>query len=293
MNTVISLALPATAFMLLVAVGIDLTPEDFARVRRQPAVVLTGLIAPLILLPPTALWLTSTFETTPDVTTGLLLIASCPIGGISNTYSYLARASTALSVTLTGISCLCASLTIPLVSKGIELVLARPLEIEAPVSVLVGQVLLVLALPVGFGMWARRHSPALAMRYAPILQRMAFVGVAITLLLIVRDDPDAFWTGLSTTVPLVAAFVLISMVVGWITAALITPDRADRFTIAAEFGTRNVSIAATVAVTFLGRTEFARVVAAYALTEVPLLLGAVTVFRYWQRRVATPILSSD
>ena len=35
---------------------------------------------------------------------GLLLVAVCPIGGISNTYSYLARAATALSVSLTGLS---------------------------------------------------------------------------------------------------------------------------------------------------------------------------------------------
>ena len=149
-------------FILLAAVGLDLTAQDFARVRRQPAVVLTGLVAPVIVLPPIAVALTFIFRTPPDVTAGVLLVAACPIGGISNTYSYLARASTALSVTLTGLSCLCAGLTtIPLVGKGLELALARPLGLAAPIPVLVGQLVLVFGLPVGLGIWMRRRSPRL------------------------------------------------------------------------------------------------------------------------------------
>ena len=88
--------------------------------RRQPALVLTGLIGPLLLLPPIAVCLAWAFQPAPDVTAGLLLVAACPIGGISNTYSYLARASTALSVTLTGLSCLFAGVTLPAVGKGLE-----------------------------------------------------------------------------------------------------------------------------------------------------------------------------
>src|SRR5215831_4971973 len=109
-------------FILLVAIGVDLTAPDFERVRRQPALVLTGLFAPLVLLPPMALVQARIFAAPPEVTAGVLLLAICPIGSISNLYSYLARASTALAVTLTGLSCLLASVTIPLAGKGVELV---------------------------------------------------------------------------------------------------------------------------------------------------------------------------
>jgi ACR3 family arsenite efflux pump ArsB len=58
----------------------------------------------------------------------------------------------------------------------------------------------------------------------------------------------------------------------------------DRFTLAAEFGTRNVGVATAIAVTVLGRVEFARFAAAFFVTEVPLMLAAVGLFRRHQAR---------
>ena len=279
LKTLIDIAVPALTFFLLTAVGLDLTREDFARVRRQWTVVLAGLLAPLVLLPPIALGLTWVFQPSPEIAAGVLLVAACPIGGISNTYSYLARASTALSVTLTGLSCLIAGATVPAVGRGLELAVGRPLDLAAPIPLLLAQVLVMLALPVVLGMWIRRRSPELAERHRPALQGLAFTGIALVLLLVIVDDPQGFFGGLSTTVPLAAAFVVCSMGAGWMTAVSVTDDRRDRFTLAAEFGTRNVAVATAIAVTLLGRVEFARFATTYFLTELPLMLVAIAVFR--------------
>ncbi len=279
MKTLIDVAVPLITFVLLAAVGLDLTLEDFARVRQRSAVVLAGLLVPILALPPIAVGLIWAFAPRPDVAGGLLLVAACPIGGISNTYSYLARASTALSVTLTGLSCLLAGVTVPAVGRGLELAIGRPLDLAAPVPLLLAQLVLMLALPVALGMWIRRRSPAFAERHRSALQRLAFAGIAVVLLLVILDDPQAFAGGLSTTVPLAATFVVASMGAGWITAAMVTADRGDRFTLAAEFGTRNVAVATAIAVTLLGRVEFARFATTYFLTELPLMLVAIAVFR--------------
>jgi BASS family bile acid:Na+ symporter len=279
LTTFISIAVPALTFFLLTAVGLDLTRDDFVRVRRQWAVVGAGLVAPLVLLPPIALGLIWAFQPAPEVAAGLLLVAACPIGGISNTYSYLARASTALSVTLTGLSCLFASVTIPAIGRGLELSLGRPFELAAPIPLLLGQLVLTLGLPVALGMWIRHRRPDIAERHRPALQRLAFGGIALVLLLVIADDPQAFLGGLSTTVPLAAVFVVISALAGWMTASMLTRDRHDRFTLAAEFGTRNVAVATTIAVTLLGRVDFARFATTYFLTELPLMLVAVALFR--------------
>jgi BASS family bile acid:Na+ symporter len=284
-QTLIAIVIPAMNFILLAAVGLDLTAADFARVRRQQALVAFGVLAPLVLLPALAVGLTWLFQPGPAVTASLLLIAACPIGGISNTFSYLARASTALSVALTGLSCMAASLTIPLVGKGLELALERPLGLSAPIPLLVGQLVLMLGLPVTIGMCVRRYAPDVAERYNAALRRLAFVGTAIVLLLIILDAPVAFVDGLGTTVPLAAAFVVSSFGAGWITAALVTRDGRDRFTLAAEFGSRNVGIAMAIAVTLLGRVEFAAFAVTYSLTEIPLMLIAISLFRRQQRVV--------
>jgi BASS family bile acid:Na+ symporter len=282
-KTLIDVVVPALNFALLVAVGLDLTADDFARVRRHGALVLTGLFAPLFVLPPIALLLTSSFETSPDVTAGMLLIAACPIGGISNAYSYLARASTALSVTLTGLSCLFASLTIPLVGQLLGWASGQVLDLAAPIPLLFGQLVMVLGLPLALGMWLRRWSPNGAARGRSALQRLAFVGIAIVFLLIILDAPAAFLSELATTALPAAVFVLLSMGAGWLIAVPVTADPKDRFTLAAEFGTRNIAIAIAIAVTLLGRVEFARFATTYALVEVPLMLGAVALFRHEQR----------
>ena len=70
----------------------DLTVADFRRVRRQPPSCSRGWSAPCCCCrqssPSRGL-----FSPPPEVTAGLLLVAACPTGGISNTFSYMARAS--------------------------------------------------------------------------------------------------------------------------------------------------------------------------------------------------------
>jgi BASS family bile acid:Na+ symporter len=287
-KTLIDVTVPPLTFILLAVVGMDLTSEDFARVRRQPIVVLAGLIGPLVLLPPIAMGLTRIFDPAPDVASGLWLIAACPVGGISNTYCYLARASTALSVTLTGLSCLFAAVTMPLVGRGLELAVGRPLDIAPPFALLLGQLLVMLALPIGLGMWVRRRWPDFAVRSRARVQRVAFIGVGLVLLLIILDDPRAFVGELSVTVPLAVVFIACSAAAGWMMGAAVTSDRRDRFTLAAEFGTRNLGVAMAVAVTLLGRVEFARFAYTYFLVEIPLMLAAIALFRRDAQRRRPP-----
>jgi BASS family bile acid:Na+ symporter len=169
--------------------------------------------------------------------------------------------------------------TIPLVGRGLEISLGRELDLAPPIPVLLAQLIPMLALPIAIGMWVRRRWPDVALRYRPICERLAFIGVGIVLGLIILDDPRTFVSDLPGTVPLAAVFVVCSTAVGWMTAAAVTEDPRDRFTLAAEFGTRNLGVAMAVAVTVLGRVEFARFAYTYFLIEMPILLAAVALFR--------------
>ena len=62
----------------------------------------------------------------------------------------------------------------------------------------------------------------------------------------------------------------------------------DRFTIAVGFGSRNLGVAMAVAVSLLGRVEFARFAYTYFLAELPLMLIAVALFRRQHRGVIVP-----
>lgn len=277
--TLLAIAVPLTNFVLQLAVGMDITADDFARVARNRALVVAGLLAPAVILPPVAIALILLLDPPAAVAGGLLLIAACPIGGISNAYSLLAGASSALSVTLTGLSCLLASVSVPLISKGLELVFDRPMGFVAPLPLLAMQLTLMLMLPIVVGMLLRRWVPEFAASHRGLLQRFAAIAIAAVLILVMAGDLSRFVASLRVMVPLAGLFVAASLAAGWLTAMPFSTDPRDRFTVAAEFGTRNIAVAVTIAVTLLGREEFAQFAAAYALVEVPMLLVAVLAFR--------------
>jgi BASS family bile acid:Na+ symporter len=294
-TTLLSIAVPVSTFVLLMAVGLELTAGDFVRVQRQRVLVVAGLLAPLLLLPPIAIGLSRLLQSPPEVAVAVLLVAACPIGSVCNTYCYLARASLALSITLTGLSSLLAGFTIPVAGLALEWILARPFELAVPFSQLAVQLVLLLVVPVTLGMLWRYRAPGSAARVGPVLQRLSIGGMLLVLTLVIADDTAAFASELTTTVPLAIAFVVSSIAAGWFTGTMVAADRRDRFVIASEFGARNVGVATAIAVTILGRVEFARFTAAYAFVELPLMLGTVVLFRVWQktRIPRAPFRSSD
>jgi len=241
--------------------------------------LIAGLVVPSTLLPLLAVGLIRVFAPPPAIEAGLLLVAVCPIGGASNTYSYLARASTALSVSLTGLSCLLAMFTIPLSALLLEILLGRPFGFEVPVRLLTQQLTLMITLPIALGMLLRKWSPEGVEKRRELLQRLGFGGVLLMVIFVVSSDVQGFWDNLPNTVPLAAAFVVGSFVIGLTVAISAWASDKDTFTLASEFATRNVAVATAIAVTLLGRVGFAVFATTYLITEFPLMLLAVYVFR--------------
>jgi ACR3 family arsenite efflux pump ArsB len=84
----------------------------------------------------------------------------------------------------------------------------------------------------------------------------------------------------------VILLTVIMWLAGWVTGHVCTLEARDRFTLAMVFVVRNVGVATAVAVTVLGRVEFAVFAAASFLAQVPLVLAALALFRL--SRVAAP-----
>ena len=286
MQNILSVAVPAITIFAMLAIGLELVPADLTRMRGQPGVVAAGLLVPVLSLPVLALTLIAVFEPPAAIESGLLLIAACPIGGISNTYSYLARASVALSVTLTVVSSLIAVATVPILNEFFEGVRGAPLGFSAPLPLILGQLLMMLAAPVTAGMALRRQWPAAAARWHAPLRRGVFVALAMLLVLVIGADVSTFVSSLPAAVPLAASFVVVSFAIGWVTGLALRAAPADCFTLATEFATRNVAVATAIAVTLSGRVEFAIFGTAYFVTELPMMLGAIAIYRRMQARAS-------
>ena len=115
---------------------------------------------------------------------------------------------------------------------------------------------------------------------------MSVGGIAALLSAVILRDAHGFASQFASTAALAATFILVSMLLGWAVGGLVGASRPDRFTLTAEFATRNLAIATAVAVGALGRIEFAIFAAIYFLTEVPLMLAAVAAFRSLRGAVA-------
>lgn len=278
-QTHLDVAIPLVTFLLMVVVGLDLRAAEFSRVRRRPVVLATGLLAPPLVLPPLALGLVSLLRPSSAVAAGLLIVAACPIGGISNVYSLLARADTALSVTLTALSCLLSVVTIPAITLGLEMATGEPLGLVVPGRVLVMQLTLMIIVPVLSGMFIRARRPEIASRHRSAVQRLAFTLLALLVLAIVWSQFDLFRREFTGAILLVMTFALLSLGAGALAGLLIRADRSERVTLTLEFGTRNVAVAAAIAVTMLGRIEFAVFGATYFLAELPLMLWLALALR--------------
>jgi BASS family bile acid:Na+ symporter len=75
LKAVVDAGVPALVFFSMVAVGMELTPDDFRRVACQPGMVVAVTLGQFV-------W---------------LLVAACPGGAMANVCTYLSRANVVLA----------------------------------------------------------------------------------------------------------------------------------------------------------------------------------------------------
>ncbi len=279
LKSVVDIITPCLVFVLMLVVGLELTVADFRRAADRLWLVALATLVPVILWPLVGVALLALLPLKPYIGTGLLLIAACPSGGMANFYTYVGRANLPLSVTLSAVSCLTAVATMPLVLSLLQPHLGEPYTLDVPIPLMVGQLLLLLILPTLLGMGARRAWPGLAERHGRTLLRVGLVALAVLLALVLVQEGEHIAGDLAEIALTVTVLTLLMVSAGFATAAACGQGATDGFTLAMTFAVRNVGIATAVAVTVLGRTEFAVFAAAYFVSQTPLLLAALLLFR--------------
>ena len=279
LKTVVDAGVPVLVFFAMVVVGMELTADDFRRVRRQPKTVAAATMGQFVLLPIIGWLLVCGLGLQPVIARGVLLIAACPSGAMANVYTYLGRANVALSVTLTAVSCLAAVLTTPLALAVLQVRDGESTSFPVPFGVLALQLFLLLVVPVLTGMGVRRRWPYITERYGRALLWFSIATLATLLGFIIVQEAEHFVSALTDIAAAAAMLTVLAFGAGWAICWASGARATDRFTVGMVFVVRNVGIATAIAVTVLGRVEFAVFATAYFLAQVPILLAAVVVFR--------------
>jgi BASS family bile acid:Na+ symporter len=278
LKMVVDVGVPVLVFSAMV-VGMELTADDFRRVARRPGTVVAATVGQFVLLPVIGWLLVRCLNLQTAIAQGVMLIAACPSGAMANVYTYLARANVALSVTLTAVSCLAAVLTTPLALAVLQAPDGGSTGFPVPLGVLAGQLFLLLVLPVLTGMSIRRRWPGITKRHGRALLGFSIATLAALLGLVIVQEAEHFASALTQIAAATALMTVLAFGIGWATGFASGAGASDRFTVGMVFVVRNVGNATAIAVTVLGRIEFAVFATAYFLAQVPVLLAAALVFR--------------
>ncbi len=131
-------------------------------------------------------------------------------------------------------------------------------------------------------MGIRRRWPNVTRRHARTLLGFSVASLVALLGFIIAQAAEQFAGAVTDLAVAAGVLTALAFGAGWATGWASGAGVSDRFTVGMVFVVRNVGIATAIAVTALGRVEFAVFATAYFLAQAPLLLAVVLVFR-WMR----------
>ncbi len=161
---VTQVVLPVALAVVMLGLGLSLTPADFSRVWRAPKAVLVGLGAQMLLVPLAAWGLVHLFNLRPELAIGLVVLSLCPGGPTATLLTHISKGDTALSVTLTALTSVLTVVTVPAVVNLLMADLAPGTTVSLPFANTFGQLFIITLIPVAIGMTIRARASAFADR---------------------------------------------------------------------------------------------------------------------------------
>lgn len=228
---------------IMFGVALDLRVGNFSALLRNPKAPLVGLSSQLLLLPALTLALIYFARPAPSIALGMLLVASCPGGNVSNFAVHLARANAALSVLMTSVSTLAAIVITPLYFAFLAPLVPGADSLKQSIHVnpleMVSTIVQLILVPLAIGMYTYYRFPAFAAKIrGPVrqLSMLIFLGFVV---FAVRGNFDNIVDYLHLIFLLVLAHNAIALVSGYWWAKANRLPRADARAISIETGIQN------------------------------------------------------
>ncbi len=274
--------------LMMFGVALDLKMEDFKRVVVAPKAPGIGLGAQFILLPALTFLLTLLIKPHPSMALGMILVAACPGGNLSNIITYLARGNCAVSISMTAVSSAMAIVMTPFnlalwgrlnpaTAPILREVSLRPLDVFVTIFVILG-------IPLAAGLVASRIFPGLADRVRKPFKIFS-LGFFI---LIVCGALAANWQYFLQYVGLVVLAVflhnLLALNIGYWTARAVHLDERDCRAVSIEVGIQNSALGLVLVFNFFnGLGGMAILVAWWGIWHI--ISGLAAAFIFNRRRL--------
>ncbi len=263
-NTTILLGLALAIVML--GMGLSLVLDDFKRILTKPKAIIAGLFLQLLVLPLIAFGLAFVFSLSPFLAVGLIILSACPGGPTSNLITHLAKGDTALSVTLTAISSFVTILTIPfIINIGMEVFLPLNTAVLLDVPETIKKIMIVSVVPIILGMVLRKYFPTIVHKAEKPVKIASAVILMILIIGIVVKERVNIVEYFAQAGLVALALNVISMGVGFIGSRILKLNKKQALSISIETGIQNGTMAITIAIGILHRTDLSIVAGVYSL----------------------------
>ena len=261
-----SVVLPLGLAFIMFTLGAGLSLADFKRVFQHPKAFAVGVLCHFILLPLVAYAIVTAFGVTGVMAVGFMIIAACPTGTTSNILTYHARADVALALSFTAVAGVVAIVTVPMIlSWSMTHFLGQSQSIQFPYGMVMGQIFMILGVPVALGMLLKRQAPEFTKKYHKHFATVATLLFVVIVLAAVAKN----WTvlkehGLSLA-PMVLCINVAMLALGFGLSRLWKVPMRQAATVGIESSVQNGTLAIVIASSILLNDTMAMPGAVYSI----------------------------
>ncbi|MCF7569299.1 bile acid:sodium symporter family protein [Sabulilitoribacter arenilitoris] len=251
-NTLWVLNVALGLVMFGVALGISL--NDFKTLIKQPKPILLGLLSQFVLLPFVTFLFVILIKPQPSIALGMMMVAACPGGNISNFMSHLAKGNSALSVSLTAFATFLAMIMTPFnfqlygnlyqpTAQILKTIQLDPFE-------LVKLVILILGIPLILGMLLRFKNETLAIKLSKLLKPLSIVIFIAIVIVAFTKNIEIFNKYISHVLLIGVSHNILAIIIGFLVARMFKLSFKNQKTLAIETGIQNSGLGLLLIFTF-------------------------------------------
>lgn len=272
-----------TLAIIMLGVALDISVNDFKNLFIKPKKVFIGILLQFILVPATTLLLVYLIQPQASLALGLMMVAACPGGNVSNFMTKLAKGNTALSVSLTAFATAMALFMTP-INLAIWASLYKPTalilkEIDLNPIEVTKIVMLILGIPLIVGMYIRHISPFFASKLSKVLKPVSLLILIAFILVAFYNNLDIFNKYIHHAFYLVFILNSILYAVGFYTAKFAKMSYEDQKTLSIETGIQNSGLGLMLVFLFFdGLGGMALVVAFWGIWDI---FSGLLLAYYW------------
>ena len=236
------------AFVMF-GVALGIRPATFIDILKNPKSIILGIVCQIILLPALTLLLIIALGDwiSPMIALGMILVASCPGGNISNFITSLSRGNVELSVSLTAFNTVLCIFSTPInfaiwgrlyLRYAAKQDIILP-ELQIPFWEIFQSIIIILGIPLVLGILCSQYLPKVAKKLNKPLQSLSIVVFVVMVVAIFASNFDAFMKCIQYIFLIVLIHNLLALGIGFSAGTLFRLPYKDRRTITIETGIQN------------------------------------------------------